>query len=77
MVFDQILSLTKGGPAQSTESISYLIYKMVWTAVSLGFRAQMQYCFCCHRSHFNFSNDSYGKEGGAVIMQRKKKQIGS
>ena len=27
MVFDQILSLTKGGPAQSTESISYLIYK--------------------------------------------------
>lgn len=27
MVFDQIMSLTKGGPAQSTESISYLIYK--------------------------------------------------
>ena len=27
MVFDQIVSLTKGGPAQSTESISYLIYK--------------------------------------------------
>ncbi len=26
MVFDQIMSLTKGGPAQSTESISYLIY---------------------------------------------------
>lgn len=25
MVFDQIMSLTKGGPAQSTESISYLI----------------------------------------------------
>ena len=27
MVFDQIMSLTKGGPAQSTESISYLIYR--------------------------------------------------
>ena len=27
MVFDQIMSLTKGGPAQSTESISYLIYQ--------------------------------------------------
>ena len=27
MVFDQIVSLTQGGPAQSTESISYLIYK--------------------------------------------------
>lgn len=27
MVFDQIMSLTKGGPAQSTESISFLIYK--------------------------------------------------
>ena len=26
MVFDQIMALTKGGPAQSTESISYLIY---------------------------------------------------
>ena len=27
MVFDQIMALTKGGPAQSTESISYLIYR--------------------------------------------------
>ncbi len=26
MVFDQIMALTKGGPAQSTESISFLIY---------------------------------------------------
>lgn len=26
MVFDQIVSMTSGGPAQSTESISYLIY---------------------------------------------------
>ena len=26
MVFDQIMALTKGGPAQSSESISYLIY---------------------------------------------------
>lgn len=42
MVFDQIMSLTKGGPAQSTESISYLIYKMVWMADSLDSRVQMQ-----------------------------------
>lgn len=27
MVFDQIMALTKGGPSQSTESISYLIYQ--------------------------------------------------
>ncbi|MDY3766417.1 MAG: sugar ABC transporter permease [Lachnospiraceae bacterium] len=27
MAFDQIMALTKGGPAQSTESISFLIYK--------------------------------------------------
>ena len=26
MVFDQIMAMTKGGPEQSTESISYLIY---------------------------------------------------
>ena len=39
MVFDQIMSLTKGGPAQSTESISYLIYKMVWMADSLVFQS--------------------------------------
>lgn len=45
MVFDQIVSLTQGGPAQSTESISYLIYKNGMSGVSSDFRAQMQYCF--------------------------------
>ena len=74
MVFDQILSLTKGGPAQSTESISYLIYKNGMDGGQFGFQsANAVLFFCCHRSHFNFPNDSYGKEGGAVIMQRKKK----
>ena len=36
MVFDQIMALTKGGPAQSTESISYLIYNngTGWRTVS-------------------------------------------
>lgn len=35
MVFDQIMALTKGGPAQSTESISFLIYNngMAWRTV--------------------------------------------
>ena len=37
MVFDQIMSLTKGGPAQSTESISYLIYKNGMDGGQFGF----------------------------------------
>ena len=39
MVFDQILSLTKGGPAQSTESISYLIYKNGMDGGQFGFQS--------------------------------------
>ena len=42
MVFDQIMALTKGGPAQSTESISYLIYQMVWQEDSSDFRVPMR-----------------------------------
>ncbi len=38
MVFDQIVSLTKGGPAQSTESISYLIYNNGMTGGQFGFQ---------------------------------------
>ncbi len=34
MVFDQIMALTKGGPAQSTESISFLIYNNGMAGVS-------------------------------------------
>lgn len=38
MVFDQIMSLTKGGPAQSTESISYLIYRNGMEGGQFGFQ---------------------------------------
>ena len=37
--FDQIMSLTKGGPAQSTESISYLIYKNGMDGGQFGFQS--------------------------------------
>ncbi len=39
MVFDQIMSLTKGGPAQSTESISFLIYKNGMSGGQFGFQS--------------------------------------
>ncbi|WP_281513747.1 carbohydrate ABC transporter permease [Faecalibaculum rodentium] len=39
MVFDQIMSLTKGGPAQSTESISYLIYRNGLDGGQFGFQS--------------------------------------
>ena len=38
MVFDQIMALTKGGPAQSTESISYLIYQNGMAGGQFGFQ---------------------------------------
>ena len=39
MVFDQIMALTKGGHAQSTESISYLIYKNGMDGGQFGFQS--------------------------------------
>jgi raffinose/stachyose/melibiose transport system permease protein len=39
MVFDQIVSLTSGGPAQSTESISYLIYQNGMNGGQFGFQS--------------------------------------
>lgn len=38
MVFDQIMSLTRGGPSQSTESISYLIYRNGMDGGQFGFQ---------------------------------------
>ena len=38
MVFDQIVSMTSGGPAQSTESISYLIYQNGLNNSQFGFQ---------------------------------------
>ncbi|MCD8216941.1 MAG: sugar ABC transporter permease [Clostridiales bacterium] len=39
MVFDQIVALTQGGPAQSTESISYLIYNNGMSGGQFGFQS--------------------------------------
>lgn len=39
MVFDQIMSMTQGGPAQSTESISFLIYNNGMKGGSFGFQS--------------------------------------
>ena len=39
MVIDQIMALTKGGPAQSTESISYLIYQNGMAGGQFGFQS--------------------------------------
>ncbi len=39
MVFDQIMALTKGGPAQSTESISFLIYNIGMAGGQFGFQS--------------------------------------
>ena len=39
MVFDQIMAMTKGGPEQSTESISYLIYKNGLSGGSFGYQS--------------------------------------
>jgi raffinose/stachyose/melibiose transport system permease protein len=39
MVFDQILALTNGGPAQSTESISFLIYNNGMSGGQFGFQS--------------------------------------
>ena len=39
MVFDQIMAMTKGGPAQSTESISFLIYNNGMGGGQFGFQS--------------------------------------
>ena len=39
MVFDQIMAMTQGGPAQSTESISYLIYNNGMKGGSFGYQS--------------------------------------
>lgn len=39
MVFDQIMALTKGGPAQRTESISFLIYNNGMAGGQFGFQS--------------------------------------
>ena len=51
--------IDQGGPAQSTESISYLIYKMVWMADSLDSECKCSHFLYCDRGDFTFPDDSY------------------
>ena len=39
MVFDQVMAMTQGGPAQSTESISFLIYNNGMKGGSFGYQS--------------------------------------
>ncbi|WWR15686.1 sugar ABC transporter permease [Lachnospiraceae bacterium JLR.KK008] len=45
MVFDQVMALTKGGPSQSTESISYLIYNNGMSGGQFGFQSANAFVF--------------------------------
>lgn len=45
MVFDQVMALTKGGPAQTTESISYLIYNNGMSGGQFGFQSANAFLF--------------------------------
>ncbi len=45
MVFDQIMALTKGGPSQSTESISFLIYNNGMGGGQFGFQSANAFVF--------------------------------
>jgi raffinose/stachyose/melibiose transport system permease protein len=45
MVFDQIVALTQGGPSQSTESISYLIYNNGMSGGQFGFQSANAFVF--------------------------------
>lgn len=45
MVFDQVMALTKGGPSQSTESISFLIYNNGMSGGQFGFQSANAFLF--------------------------------
>ena len=45
MVFEHIMALTKGGPSQSTESISYLIYNNGMSGGQFGFQSANAFVF--------------------------------
>ena len=60
MAFDQIMALTKGGPAQSTESISFLIYKKWYGRRTVWIpERQCSDIFCSHCCNFCISADIY------------------
>lgn len=61
MVFDQIMALTKGGPAQSTESISYLslLITTITVALSIIIHSMMGYVLGRNKGSNKFYNFVY------------------
>ena len=71
MVFDQIMSLTKGGPAQSTESISYLIYKNGMDGGQFGFQSANAVIFFHHNcSSFLFMTVIWKSEIATITIKK-------
>ena len=60
MVFDQIMALTKGGPAQSTESISFLIYNNGMAGGQFGFQSANA-VLCSDRCDLCITDELFGK----------------
>lgn len=61
MVFDQIMALTKGGPSQSSETISYLIYQNGMSGGTVWFPECQRGSFLCrYRGNLCIPDDSNG-----------------
>ena len=66
------MALTKGGPAQSTESISYLIYNNGMSGGTVWIpECQCGYILYCDRDHFCSAVDYHREKGGAAVMKTK------
>ncbi len=73
MVFDQIMALTKGGPAQSTESISFLIYNNGMSGGQFGFQSANAVIFFIVIVVISVLQMTItGKKGGAAVMEKMK-----
>ena len=67
------MALTKGGPSQSTESISFLIYQNGMSGGQFGFQsANAVVFFVVIVAISAFQLRTMGKEGGTVIMDKSK-----
>ena len=74
MVFDQIMALTKGGPAQSTESISYLIYQNGMAGGQFGFQSANAVIFFLVIVAISVTQMTVFREKGGAVMMRGKYQ---
>ena len=72
MVFDQIMAMTQGGPAQSTESISFLIYNNGMKGGAFGYQSANAVIFFIVIVAISAAQMSISsQEGGTVIMKAK------